>query len=298
MPDDDEWGDEWIREDEEWEDPRLEEPTVVGDAPEDLEDEPYDDEPYDDGPIGGPPAGAPPYDDGDDGYEDEPDPRRRGLLVATIAVLVLVVGIAVAALLVKAGDDSDSDVTADRSSTTTTVRTTLTSLGQLPGAATSSSTSTPADPNGPATGGSLGSSTSTTKRPATTTTTTDPEITNDPACVEGKPQGGDASNQPMRISFCVDDQAPKVGQPVQVIGTAVDKDAQIEPECIKVSWEGEELGTCPDLTVPGPDLVINRDFTFTHTFTAPGTYTIRVAASSDAPKSSAANTTYKITVHA
>jgi hypothetical protein len=89
-----------------------------------------------------------------------------------------------------------------------------------------------------------------------------------------------------------------VGQEIKVIGTAVDKDAQIEPECIKVSWEGEGLGSCPDLTVAGPDLVINRDFTFTHTFAKPGTYTIHVAASSDQPKSSLADATYKITVHA
>lgn len=291
MPRDDEWGEDWVREDEEWHDPREDEPTRVGDE---YEDEPYD-EP-DDGPYDAP--DGEPY-DADGGYEDEPDPRRRGLLVAMLAILVLVVGVALAALLVRSGDDSDSDVTADRSSTTTSLRTTLTSLGQLPGAATSSSTSTSVDPDGPATGGGLGSSTTaTTKKPATTTTTTDVDVTNDPDCVEGVTGTSLADNQPMRVSFCVDDQAPKVGQEIKVIGTAVDKDAQIEPECIKVSWEGEGLGSCPDLRVAGPDLVINRDFTFTHAFTKPGTYTIHVAASSDQPKSSLADATYKITVHA
>ena len=54
----------------------------------------------------------------------------------------------------------------------------------------------------------------------------------------------------------------------------------------------------PPPTVTGPDLVVNRDFAFEHVYSKPGTYTIHVGALSDDPRSSNADATLRITVHA
>jgi hypothetical protein len=185
-------------------------------------------------------------------------------------------------------------VDTDASSTSTT-RTTLELA--LPGDTSTSTSSTLGTATTSAGGGAGGSSTTSTTARSTASTTRPDEDTNDPAC---SPRGTGAAaegNQAMRISFCIDDGNPKVGQQVRVSGTAVDPDAQIEPDCIKASWEGEQFGECvPGTVTENP--VINREFSFTHTYTKPGTYTIHVGAISDAPKSSFAETTLKITVHA
>ena len=38
MPRDDEWGEDWIREDDDWQDPRVDDPTRVDDGWDELAD--------------------------------------------------------------------------------------------------------------------------------------------------------------------------------------------------------------------------------------------------------------------
>jgi hypothetical protein len=222
----------------------------------------------------------------------------RAWAIAAVLLLLIGAGVALALVLSSDGDDggqSASDVDTESSSTTQTTF----DLG-LPGdVGSSTSTSTSLGTATTAAGGQGGvggsSTTSSTVKPSTSTTK--PEDTNDPACSARGTGAATADNQPMQVSFCLDDGSPKAGQAVKVSGTAVDPDAQIEPECIKVSWEGEQFGECTPLTV-SESPVINRDFSFSHTFTKPGTYTIHVGAISDAPHGSFAEATLKITVHA
>jgi hypothetical protein len=221
---------------------------------------------------------------------------------ALAAVLGLIVGLgAVAALALAGGDDDDGESASELdtgSSTTSTTRRELGVPGQLGSSTTvGSSTSSTVGIGGGGTGGSGSSSTSTTKKPSTTTSSTLQEDTSDPDC--SKQGVGDAAADPfpVTVSFCVDDAHPKVGQTVKITGVAKDPDSQVEPDCIRVTFDGVEPGTCT--VVPNPsNPVANQEFTVFHTFTTPGDHTIHVAAASDPPHGSTASTSYKITVHA
>ncbi len=232
---------------------------------------------------------------GDGGYDDydDDDGRRRGVLVALLALVLVLGGIVAAALLVSADDDGDVDTIATSTSrprpSTTTTKVTPTSIGALPG-----QTSTTA----------VGGGTSTTAKPATSTTkpavtTSTTEASDDPLCTRASTKDPGA-NDPMEVAFCVDDPSPKVGQTVTVNGTAVDRNAEVESQCINVSWEGEPFAGCTVFEKPDPE-VINQSYTFKHVFTKPGKYTIHVGAISNPPagsRQSFAEATVKITVHA
>jgi hypothetical protein len=272
-----------------------------------VDEEEWDDVP--DRPRRVAPLAADRYDGGGDGgdgdgggyddYDDDDGRRRRGVLVGLLALVLVLGGIVAAALLVSADDDGDVDTIATSTSrprpSTTTTKVTPTSIGPLPG-----QTSTTAVGGGSST--TVKSTTSTTKAAVTTSTT---EASDDPVCTRGS-TANPGANDPMEVAFCVDDPSPKVGQIVTVNGTAVDRNAEVESQCIKVSWEGEPFTGCAVLPTPDPE-VINQSYTFKHAFTKPGTYTIHVGAISNPanppsntpdPRQSFAEATVKITVHA
>jgi hypothetical protein len=285
MADDDQdgpWVTDWdeidgIVDEEEWDDV-PDRPRRVAPLAADL---------YDDGGDGGGGDGG-----GYDDYDDDDGRRRRGVLVGLLALVLVLGGIVAAALLVSADDDGDVDTIATSTSrprpSTTTTKVTPTSIGPLPG-----QTSTTAVGGGPST--TVKPATSTTK-PAVTTSTT--EASDDPVCTRGS-TANPGANDPMEVAFCVDDPSPKVGQIVTVNGTAVDRNAEVESQCINVSWEGEPFAGCTVFATPDPE-VINQSYTFKHAFTKPGTYTIHVGAISNPPegRQSFAEATVKITVHA
>jgi hypothetical protein len=283
MADDDQdgpWVTDWdeidgIVDEEEWEDV-PDRPRRVAPLAADL---------YDDGGDGGGDDGG-----GYDDYDDDDDRRRRGVLVALLALVLVLGGIVAAALLVNADDDGDVDTIATSTSrprpSTTTTKGTPTSIGALPG-----QTSTTAAGGGTST--TVRSTTST--KPAVTTST---EASDDPMCTRGS-TANPGANDPMEVAFCVDDPSPKVGQIVTVNGTAIDRNAEVESQCINVSWEGEPFTGCAVFAKPDPE-VINQSYTFKHAFTKPGTYTIHVGAISNPPegRQSFAEATVKITVRA
>jgi hypothetical protein len=210
---------------------------------------------------------------------------------------MLVLGLGVVAALALTGDDggeSASDV--DTGSTTTRAL-------ALPGLPTSTTTSGPTStsPTVAPGGGGGGSSTSTTKKSTATTkpvttSSTLKEDTQDPDCSAQGSSNLPGDPYPVTISFCVDDAHPKAGQTVRITGVAKDQDSQVEADCIKVTFDDEDIALCAPVSNPS-NPIANREFVVTHAFTA-GVHTIHAAAVSDPPKGGSAATSYKITVHA
>lgn len=231
------------------------------------------------------------YDVDDDDYDDAVSRRARALLVVACAVVFVLVGVALAAVLIGQDDDLETDAAASSSSSTT--RATPSSLGALPG-------QQPA-PGVSSTIASGSSSTSSTKATTSTTkaaTTTSTEPPDGPACSPtGTTRSPEPGNLPMKVAFCVDDPTPKVGQSVTLSGTAEDLDGGVTVDCVKVSWEGEEFGECYP-SQSDPPASYNESYTFKHTFTTPGSYSIHVGAQSGEPNGSFAEAILKITVHA
>lgn len=242
-----------------------------------------------------------PYDHPDD-YDDG-GPTRSGRTWAIAAALVLVLGLGVAAAVALSSDDDGGESASELESVSSTTSTTR-SLG-TPGQPTSSTTavSSSTTPTVAGEGAGGASSTSTTKKAATTTTSTVPDAPEEPGC-SGRGTGTATSgNQAAQISFCASDASPKVGQLLKVYGSAVDPDAEIQSGCIAVSWDGETpTPSCSPRTgvPPTAPTNINESFTFTHTYTTPGPHTIRVAVVSDpgTSKSSTAEVSFTVTVHA
>jgi cytoskeletal protein RodZ len=272
MPDD---GD-WIREDDEWFRPEEDDAPAAASV---------DEEP-------------------DDGDYDDGGPGRSAMVWALAAVLVLIIGLgSVAAVALLAGDDdkdgeSASDLDTGSSTTSTSTRD-LGVPGQLGSSTTVASSSTSSTVGVGGSGGGTGgsSATSTTKKPTTTTSSTVKEATNDPDCSKQGTSDPSADAYPVKVSFCVDDAHPKVGQAVTVTGVARDDDSQVEPGCIKVTFDDEVVTECQPVANPS-NPIANREFAVTHFFTTPGDHTIHAAAASDPPKGGVAATSYKITVHA
>ncbi len=238
---------------------------------------------------------------GDDGYEvDDRQPARRGARFVAVLIGFLLIAGAAAAILQADDDDPDHDEVAteeeDEDTTTTSRRSTTTTRPR-------STTSTTATGTGPAPGVAGGSSTTiagkttaTTKAPATTTTTEAPEVL-EPACASGG--GGPAApaeadwaehwqskpfpNDPARVSICVDDTSPKVGQTITITLQGSDPDAVIEKaECgWFITWESDHSSLCRDFLAPDdgprPTPVEQAGFvriTETHVYQSPGSRTV------------------------
>lgn len=249
-----------------------------------------------DGDDGGP-AGPPPP----DGYEEDGGgPSNRGWLLVAAVIAVLLLGVAAAAV-VATGDDDDgresaSDVDTDDSTTTSrSPRSTSTTreLG-LPGATSSTTIGVPGTTSTTRAGGGGGGTTSTTRRASGATTTTPVA----PLPTPCGPQGTSApapNNLPMKITICTD-SLPAQDAPMKFIVKVVDEDATISSSCVRISFEGEAYG--PGCGAHAPTGDFNETFTYTHTFAAPGTYTVRAAAVSEpgTAKGSAAETSFTFTV--
>ena len=242
----------------------------------------------------------PPPANGEDGWGPARGggPPRGALLAALALMLVLAVGIAAALLR----DDGDGDGDGDEASSELDTDDEPSSTSS----SSSSSSSTTATSTVEGSGGSVpdvGSGSSTTARRGTSTTqrasttSTRPEDTDDPACASGSSGGVipvedgwqerwqtmPRPNDPARISICIDDKTPKVGQTVTVTLRADDPDAVIvEQECgYLLEWEGAQPNLCRDYLIPHegprptppqqPGHVIVR---FTHVYGTPGGRTI------------------------
>jgi hypothetical protein len=240
-------------------------------------------------------------DDGGGGWGPAPGggPPRGALLAALAVMLVLAVGIAAVVLRDDDGGSDDGDETSSEeldtddeasstsssSSSSSSSSTTVVSgtEGSVPDVGGGSSTTRPRG------------STSTTR--AGSTTTSAPDGPPEPACASGSSGGvvpvSDGwqedwqtmprPNDPARVSICIDDRTPKVGQTVTVTLRGDDPDAVIvEQECgYLLEWEGSQGNLCRDFLVPSdgprptppqePGHVIVR---FTHVYGSPGGRTI------------------------
>jgi hypothetical protein len=240
------------------------------------------------------------YDDDEDDRDRYEEERIRSSRLWVVAAgLLLLIGAGVALALVLSSDDDGGESAADVDTAASSTTSSTLSLA-LPGDVGSSTSTSLGGTSTSAVGGAggAGSTTSTMKKPTSTTSTVPPEDTNDPACSQaGVTPNATSSNKPARISFCVDDASPKVGQAITINGTAVDEDSQIEPGCIVVFYDSDPPPTCTPGASP-PEPVINREFSATHAFTTPGPHTIHVSVASDTPNQSLATTLLKVTVHA
>jgi hypothetical protein len=261
---------------------------AYGDGPDDRYDDGWDgyhdevDEVDDVGPED---------DRGDDGGWGEDPPARAAALRLLVGVAVLLLGIGLIAALSKASDDDEDDdrVAAEESSTSSTRRTTTTALG-LPGEGRSTVTT--------GQGGSTSSTSrrTTTTRGSTTSTTRDDDLPQ-PGCASGgggpaipppddwatKWQTKPQANDPAKVTICVDDVTPKVGQVVHLSLRGDDPDAVIPNEQCSwfVTWEGPHDNPCQNVTVPTGDPKPTPDqvpghvvVQLEHTYDTPGAKTI------------------------
>ena len=223
-------------------------------------------------------------------------PPRGALLAALAVMLVLAVGIA--AVVVRGDDDDggDDDETASEVETDDEPSSTSSSSSSSSSSSTSvvDGEGTPDVPAATSTSARGGATTTRAPAGVPTTTAEDDKI---PDCAHA---GGGAAaevpadwrdrwqsmprpNVPARISICIDDKSPRVGQRVEVTLRADDPDAVIvEDECgYLLLWEGPVGNSCRDDVVAHdgprptplqePGHVIVR---FTHVYGTAGARTI------------------------
>jgi hypothetical protein len=262
-----------------------------GDGPDDLYDDGWD--PYDDVDPGDEVDPGDDVDDGepeDDGGWGEDPPARAAALRLLVGVAVLLLGIGLIVALSKASDDDEDDdrVAAEESTTSSTRRSSTTDLA-LPGRGSTVTTGG----SGSTSSTSRGSSTT---GKSTTSTTRDDELP-EPGCASGG--GGPATapadswatrwqtkpqpNDPAKVTICVDDVTPKVGQVVHLSLRGDDPDAVIPNEQCSwfVTWDGPHDNPCQSVTVPTggpaptPDQVPGHVVVqLEHTYDTPGAKTI------------------------
>jgi hypothetical protein len=225
--------------------------------------------------------------------------RRASVALIGAALAVFVVGLA--AVATYDDDDGDEDRSAldteqdEPTTTSTTARSTSTTGASGEDDDPSSSTSSSTVPTVPGKG-----STTTTVRKATTTTSTTaavPDELPEPGCASG---GGGAAvppsadwatrwqtmprpNDPAKVSICIDDVTPKVGQVVTLTLVGSDDDAVIvNQECgYLISFEGGLGNLCRDALIisqqprPTPPEVPGRvRVTTSYRYGSPGPRTV------------------------